>query len=58
MTKKKNQIKKKKKKKKKGMGLGFFTQPSKFFHTLYFQYKDLHHAFGNQDTTVLYEPSD
>ena len=22
------------------MGFGFFTQPSKFSHTLYFQYKD------------------
>jgi len=32
----------KKKLKKKGMGFGFFAQPSKFFHTLYFQYKDLY----------------
>jgi len=49
---------KKKKEKKKGMGLGFFTQPSKYFHTLYFQSKDLYHTSTNQDPTVLYEPSD
>jgi len=33
--------KKKEKKEKKGTGFGFFTQPSKFFHTLYFQSKNL-----------------
>jgi len=40
------------------MGFGFFTQPSKFFHTLYFQSKDLYQTSTNQDPTVLYEPSD
>jgi len=45
--------------KKKDMGFGFFTQPSKFFHTLYFPYKIfIYHTFGNQDTTVLYVPID
>jgi len=33
---------KKKRKKKKGMRFGFFTQPSKCFHTIYLQYKDLY----------------
>jgi len=32
---------KKRNKKKKALDFGFFTQPSKFFHTLYFQYKEL-----------------
>jgi len=34
--------KKKKREKKKDMEFGFFTQPSKFFHILYFQYKNLY----------------
>jgi len=43
----------------KGMRFGFVTQPSKFFHTLYLQYKIfIYHALGKQDTTVLYVPSD
>jgi len=42
MTNKTKHMKKKKKKKKKNMGFGFFKQPSKFFHTIYFQYKDLY----------------
>jgi len=33
---------KKEKTEKKGIGFGFFMEPSKFFHTLYFQYKDLY----------------
>jgi len=41
------------------MGFGFFTQPSKFFHILYFQYRTLiYHTFGNQDTKVLKKPRD
>ena len=43
-----------------GRRFGFFTQPSKFFHTLYFQSKrSLSNSIStNQDPTVLYEPSD
>jgi len=33
---------KRKKRKKEDRGFGFFSQTSKFFHTLYFQYKDLY----------------
>jgi len=41
------------------MGFGFFTQPSKFFHTLYIQSKIfINYISTNQDPTVLYEPSD
>jgi len=35
---KKKEKKKEEKRKKKDMRFGFFTQPSKFFDTLYFQY--------------------
>jgi len=38
----KKKKRKKEKKDKKGLGFGFFTQPSKFFHIPYFQYKDLY----------------
>jgi len=43
MNKTKHMKKKKVKKQKckKDMALEFFTQPSKFFHTPYLQYKDL-----------------
>ena len=42
------------------MGFGFFTQPSKFFHTLYFESIKLlsDYIFPHQDPTVLYQPSD
>jgi len=58
--KKKKRKKEKKKKRKKDMGCGFFTQRSKFFHTLYFQSKRSlsNYISTNQDPTVLYEPSD
>jgi len=41
------------------MGFGFYTQLSKFFHTLYFQSKTfIYYISMNQDPTVLYEPID
>jgi len=35
------------------MRVGFFTQPSKFFHILYFQYKDLYLSRFRETKTRL-----
>jgi len=49
----------KKKKEKKAEDLGFSRNYLSSFILYTFNTKIfIHHAFGNQDTTVLYEPSD
>ena len=54
----KRQNKKAKKETKKGLRFGIFTQPSKLFHALYFQYNIfIYYTFKSIDTTLLEEPS-